>query len=194
MSAHFFAVINRMKYITRWGLMRNTTQENLQEHSFQVAILAHALAVIDKTEFGADVDPDRAAVMALYHDASEIITGDMPTPVKYYSQDIHTAYRQIEQHANALLLEKLPENLRPAYAPLLAEDACAERKYVKAADTLSAYIKCVEELKAGNEEFRSAGESLRRKLEQNDLQSLQMFLKEFAESYSLTLDDQILLR
>lgn len=195
MGTHFFAVINRMKYITRWGLMRNTVQENLQEHSFQVAVLAHALALIDKNEFNAQVNPDRAAVMALYHDASEIVTGDMPTPVKYYSQELRDVYKQIEQQANDLLLTQLPPSLRGEYAPLLHGcENCAEGVYVKTADTLSAYIKCVEELKAGNEEFRSACRTLHEKLMQNELPSLKLFLKEFADSYALTLDDQVSLR
>ncbi len=190
MKGHFFAVINRMKYITRWGLMRNTESENLQQHSFQTAILAHALAVIENTLFDGHADADRAAVIALYHDASEIITGDMPTPVKYYNDEIQKAYQQIEVRANDLLLEKLPESLRPVYTQVLHAQSSPEWVFVKAADTLSAYIKCVEELKAGNEEFLNAKKTIEKKLQQYELKSLQLFLKEFLESYSLTLDDQ----
>ena len=191
MSNHFFAMLNRMKYITRWGLMRNTEKENLKEHSYQVAVLAHALAVIDKTDFGVEVNPERAAVIALFHDASEIITGDMPTPVKYYSEDIKTAYKQIESHANGVMLEKLPKRLQREYEPLFYAENSVEWKYVKAADTLSSYIKCMEELKAGNQEFLSASMSIRKKLDENELKSLRLFLTEFVDSYSMTIDDQV---
>lgn len=187
---HFYAVINRMKYINRWGLMRNTERENLQEHSFQVAVLAHALALIEKERFDADVDPDRAAVIALFHDASEIITGDMPTPVKYYNDGIRRVYKEIEKDANALLVEKLPEDLRREYSDLLSEEDRPEYKFVKAADTISAYIKCVEELKAGNREFEGAAKSIREKLDNIQLKSVRVFTDEFLGSFSLTLDEQ----
>ncbi|MCI5682327.1 MAG: 5'-deoxynucleotidase [Eubacteriales bacterium] len=187
---HFYAVINRMKYINRWGLMRNTERENLQEHSFQVAVLAHALALIEKERFGADVDPDRAAVIALFHDASEIITGDMPTPVKYYNDGIRSVYKEIEKDANALLVEKLPEDLRREYSDLLSGEDRPEYKFVKAADTISAYIKCVEELKAGNREFEGAAKSIREKLDNIQLKSVRVFTDEFLGSFSLTLDEQ----
>ena len=187
---HFYAVINRMKYINRWGLMRNTDRENLKEHSFQVAVLAHALALIEKERFGQETDPDKAAVIALFHDASEIITGDMPTPVKYYNDGIRNVYRDIEKEANALLVNKLPEDMQPTYSELLSEKDSPEHRCVKAADTLSAYIKCVEELKAGNREFEGAAKSIKERLEQIPLKSVRVFIDEFLESYSLTLDEQ----
>lgn len=187
---HFYAVINRMKYINRWGLMRNTDRENLKEHSFQVAVLAHALALIEKERFGQTIDPDKAAVIALFHDASEIITGDMPTPVKYYNDGIRNVYKDIEKEANALLVNKLPEDMQPTYSELLSEKDSPEHRCVKAADTLSAYIKCVEELKAGNREFEGAAKSIKERLEQIPLKSIRVFIDEFLESYSLTLDEQ----
>ena len=187
---HFYAFINRMKYINRWGLMRNTDRENLKEHSFQVAVIAHALALIEKERFRQETDPDKAAVIALFHDASEIITGDMPTPVKYYNDGIRNVYKDIEKEANALLVKKLPEDMQPTYSDLLSEEDTPEHRCVKAADTLSAYIKCVEELKAGNREFEGAAKSIRERLEQLPLRSVRVFINEFLESYSLTLDEQ----
>ncbi len=187
---HFFAVINRMKYINRWGLMRNTDRENLKEHSFQVAVIAHALALLEKEKFGNDVDPNKAAVMALFHDASEIITGDMPTPVKYYNDGIKNIYKDIEKDANEILIEKLPAELRSTYSELLSEEKSLEHQCVKAADTLSAYIKCVEELKAGNREFEGAAKSIMERIEKIPLKSVRIFIDEFLESYSLTLDEQ----
>ena len=165
MAFHFFALISRMRYIGRWGLMRNTFQENIQEHSHMVAVLAHALAVIRRDVYGGDLDPEHAAVLALYHDATEILTGDLPTPVKYFDRGIRDAYKGVEAVSARRLLAMLPQALRPAYDPLLLEDP--ESPYyplVKAADKLYAYIKCVEELKAGNAEFRQAAEQTRHTL------------------------------
>lgn len=190
MSHNFFALISRMRYIGRWGLMRNTFQENIQEHSHMVAVLAHALAVIRRDVFGGDLDPERAAVLALYHDAPEILTGDLPTPVKYYNPEIREAYREVEEVSARRLLSMLPETLRPAYEPLLLEDP--ESPYhalVKAADKLSAHIKCVEELKAGNTEFRQAAEQTRRALEDSPLPEVTYFLEHFLPGFSLTLDE-----
>ena len=170
MSHNFFALISRMRYIGRWGLMRNTFQENIQEHSHMVAVLAHALAVIRRDLFGGDLDPEHAAVLALYHDAPEILTGDLPTPVKYYNPEIREAYREVEEVSARRLLSMLPEALRPAYEPLLLEDPESEyHALVKAADKLSAYIKCVEEVKAGNTEFRQAAEQTYHILEASPL-------------------------
>ena len=189
MSHNFFALISRMRYIGRWGLMRNTFQENIQEHSHMVAVLAHALAVIRRDLFGGDLDPEHAAVLALYHDAPEILTGDLPTPVKYYNPEIREAYREVEEVSARRLLSMLPEALRPAYEPLLLEDQESEyHALVKAADKLSAYIKCVEEVKAGNTEFRQAAEQTRAALESYGLPEVQYFMDTFLDSFSLTLD------
>ena len=190
MSHNFFALISRMRYIGRWGLMRNTFQEDIQEHSHMVAVLAHALAVIRRDLFGGDLDPEHAAVLALYHDAPEILTGDLPTPVKYYNPEIREAYREVEEVSARRLLSMLPEALRPAYEPLLLEDPESEyHALVKAADKLSAYIKCVEEVKAGNTEFRQAAEQTYHILEDSPLPEVAYFLEHFLPGFSLTLDE-----
>ncbi len=190
MSYDFFALISRMRYINRWGLMRNTFQENIQEHSHMVAVLAHALAVIGRDVFGKDTDPGQAAVLALYHDAPEILTGDLPTPVKYHNPEIRAAYRQVESFSAQKLLRLLPEALQQTYRPLLEEEAEGElHALVKAADKLSAYIKCVEELKAGNTEFKQAAAQTLQALEANPLPEVQYFLREFLPGFELTLDE-----
>ena len=189
MRSHFFAYISRMRFIQRWALMRNTAQENVQEHSHQVAVLAHALAVIRNEKFGGNVDAGKVAVAALYHDAGEILTGDLPTPIKYDNPDIRTAYKQVEAVAERKLVEMLPEELRPVYAPILTLEAGEVEQLVKAADKLSAYIKCVEELKAGNNEFREAAAQTLRALEAYELPEVQYFLETFMGSFSLTLDE-----
>ena len=155
MQHRFFALISRMRYIGRWGLMRNTFEENIQEHSHMVAVLAHGLAMIQRDILGEPADPDRCAVAALFHDASEILTGDLPTPIKYYNPEIKSAYKQIEAVSCEKLLALLPPELQAGYRPLLFESDPGTAKIVKAADKLSAYIKCVEELKAGNSEFEA---------------------------------------
>ena len=188
MKSHFFAYISRMRFIQRWALMRNTAPENVQEHSHQVAVLAHALAVIENRYFGGQIDPGAVAVAALYHDASEILTGDMPTPIKYDNPDIQSAYKDVEAVANGKLLAMLPEELHSAYAPLLTEVPPETERLVKAADKLSAYIKCVEELKAGNTEFREAAAQTRGALESYGLPEVAYFLEVFMDSFSLTLD------
>ena len=188
MAYNFFPMISRMRYISRWGLMRNTFQENIQEHSHQVAVLAHALAVIENRYFGGQTDPGVVAVAALYHDASEILTGDMPTPIKYDNPDIQNAYQQVEAVAERKLLAMLPQELREAYAPVLTEVDPEVERLVKAADKLSAYIKCVEELKAGNTEFRDAAAQTRKVLEGYGLPEVEYFLETFMDSFSLTLD------
>ena len=189
MRSHFFAYISRMRFIQRWSLMRNTAPENVQEHSHQAAVLAHALAVIRNRRFGGAVDPGLVAAAALYHDASEILTGDMPTPIKYGNPAIQSAYKDVEALAARKLLAMLPEELREAYAPVLTGLDPEGARLVKAADKLSAYIKCVEELKAGNAEFREAAAQTRRALEGYGLPEVDYFLETFMESFSLTLDE-----
>ncbi len=189
MRSHFFAYISRMRFIQRWSLMRNTAPENVQEHSHQAAVLAHAPAVIRNGKFGGAVDPGLVAAAALYHDASEILTGDMPTPIKYGNPAIQSAYKDVEALAARKLLAMLPEELREAYAPVLTGLDPEVARLVKAADKLSAYIKCVEELKAGNAEFREAAAQTRRALEGYGLPEVDYFLETFMESFSLTLDE-----
>ena len=184
----FFAYISRMKYITRWSLMRNSIPENIQEHSHMVAVLAHALGVIRRDVFHRDCDPDACASAALFHDATEIFTGDLPTPIKYYSPAIREAYHQVEDVAAEKLLGMLPEELRPAYAPLLREADGEVRRLVKAADKLSAYIKGVEELKAGNNEFGDAARETLSALQAMGLEEVSWFLDRFSTSFGLTLD------
>ena len=188
MSSHFYAMLFRMKYIERWGLMRNTRPENLSEHSLETAFIAHALAVIGRRRLGRDLDPGRAALLAMYHDAPEIITGDLPTPVKYFSADTAGAYKQIEAAAADRLLGLLPDDLREEYAGLLQEDE-AYRPLIKAADKLSAYIKCIQEEKMGNDEFRVAGETIRRAVEEMQLPEADIFMAEFLPGFGLTLDE-----
>ncbi len=185
----FFAYISRMRYITRWALMRNTFSENIQEHSHMVAVLAHALAVIRNEYFGGSVDEGAVAAAALYHDASEILTGDLPTPIKYYNPSISSSYKAVEGVAQEKLLTMLPPELRGHYAPLLAGGTGEEAKIVKAADKLSAYIKCVEEQKAGNGEFREAAEQTRKVLDDMDMPELRYFMEHFMPAFDLTLDE-----
>ena len=178
-----------MRYITRWGLMRNTFSENVQEHSHQVAVLAHALALIRRDILHLDgPDPDKCAVAALYHDASEILTGDLPTPIKYYNPDIKTAYKQVERIAGQRLLDMLPPALQCSYAPLVLEEDETLLPIIKAADKLSAYIKCVEEQKAGNTEFDSAAKASLKALKAMALPELDWFIEECLPAYSLDLD------
>lgn len=191
MQHHFFAWISRMRFIARWGLMRNSFQENIQEHSHMVAVLAHALALIQRDVLhDADApDPDRCASAALFHDASEILTGDLPTPIKYYNPEIRNAYKQVEAVSCQKLLAHLPEELRQSYAPLLMESDEAVAQTVKAADKLSAHIKCLEERKAGNAEFEAAADQTRRALEEMHLPCLDYFMAHFLDSFQLTLDE-----
>lgn len=189
MSHSFFAYIFRMRYIARWALMRNTRTETVEEHSYEAAVLAHALAVIGRDVFHKELDPDGIAAAALFHDAPEIITGDMPTPIKYYNPDIKTAYRQVEAVAQDKLLSMLPPELIPAYAPLVRESGETVRQYVKAADKLSAYIKCVEEGKAGNTEFKKAAEQTLAALKGMDMEELDWFMERFLPAFELTLDE-----
>lgn len=189
MANEFFALLGRMRYITRWGLMRNTFSENIQEHSHQVAVLAHALALIRRDILKLEgPDPEHCAVAALYHDASEILTGDLPTPIKYYNPEIKDAYKQVERIAGNRLLDLLPPELRDSYAHLVLEDEEAVTPIVKAADKLSAYIKCVEEQKAGNTEFDSAADQTMASLQQLHLPELDWFLDNCLEAFTLNLD------
>lgn len=190
MKGNFFAFISRMKYINRWALMRNTNYETLSQHSFEVASLAHALAVIGNRRLGKNYDTARAALLGLYHDAPEIITGDMPTPVKYHSGEMREAFATVERYAGERLLSMLPEDMQPDFHPLLQEDdADAElHKLVKAADKLSAYIKCVEERKAGNTEFKEAEKTTKAALEKLGCPEAEIFIAEFLRAYELPLD------
>jgi len=189
--SHFFAYLARMRFIRRWGLMRNTMDENIQEHSLQVALIAHALALIGRDIFGRDLDPQRAMVLAAYHEVSEVMTGDLPSPIKYHNPELTAAYGQIEEAARQRLLAMLPEELRAAYAPLVApsEEDAELVQLVKAADKMSAYLKCVEELKGGNEEFSKALAVIGRDLAAIDLPEVSYFMERFAPSFSLTLDE-----
>ena len=189
MANEFYALLGRMRYITRWGLMRNTFSENIQEHSHQVAVLAHALALIRRDILKLPgADPDKCAVAALYHDASEILTGDLPTPIKYYNPNIKDAYKQVEQIAGQRLLQMLPPELVDSYAHLVLEDDPQVLPTVKAADKLSAYIKCVEEQKAGNTEFDSAANATMQAMRSMAMPELDWFIENCLEPFSLNID------
>ena len=190
MNYSFFAMISRMKYIDRWALMRNTDRESLDSHSKEVAVIAHALAVIGNKRFGKNYNPDRAAVLGLYHDAHEIITGDMPTPVKYQNDDILEAFKAVEDSANEKLLGKLPEDLREEFSSLLTGENEDEELLVliKAADRLSALIKCIEEHKAGNTEFKETEKSTLKRIKKMNVPEVEVFLNEFLPAYEQTLD------
>lgn len=190
MSDNFFAYISRMRYIGRWSLMRNSMPENIQEHSHMVAVLAHALGVIRRDVLGENCDPNECAALALFHDCSEILTGDLPTPIKYHSAEISAAYKQVEELACDKLLETLPPELRGAYEPLLTGETQRRlHDIVKAADKLSAYIKCIEERKAGNNEFLSAEKQIRCILDESPLPELRYFMEHFIPAFELTLDE-----
>ena len=188
---HFFAYLSRMKFINRWGLMHNTYPENIQEHSLRVAMIAHALAVIRNRVFGGAVNPERTAVLALYHDASEVLTGDLPAPIKNFNPEIKRAYKAIEASAAQKLLQMIPEVLQADYRGLfVADDADREhRELVTAADKLCAYIKCLEEIGAGNPEFAKAEKALRANLDALPLPEVRYFLDTFVPSFRLTLDE-----
>ena len=189
MANEFYALMGRMRYITRWGLMRNTFSENIQEHSHQVAVLAHALALIRRDILHLPTpEPDRCAVAALFHDASEILTGDMPTPIKYYNVEIKDAYKQVEHIAGNRLLEMLPPELRPSYEHLVLEDDKELEPFVKGADKLSAYLKCIEEQKAGNTEFDSAAAVTMQALRDLHREEMDWFLDHCLEPFTRTLD------
>lgn len=191
-QSNFFAMLSRMKYINRWGLMNNTRTENISEHSIQTAIIAHALCVIHNKRFGGNINADRVAVAAMFHDVSEIITGDMPTPVKYYNPAIVEAYKKVEEIAVDKLLSMLPEDLRDEYSPVLNFERENSRLYrfIKAADKISALIKCTEEQMMGSREFDKAKKTLENDLKKLDLPEAEVFLEEFMPAFSLTLDEQ----
>lgn len=188
---HFFALLSRIKYIDRWALMRNTRRENLSEHSLEVAMTAHGLAVIGNTYFEKQLDAPRAALLGLYHDATEIITGDMPTPVKYHNSRIKDTYKEIEHEAANTLLSMLPQEMQPAYEGIFAKEESDAYlwKLVKAADKLSAYFKCVEEEQAGNREFEQAKETTLQSLKDMNLPEVDFFLVHFADAYGKNLDE-----
>ena len=189
MANEFYALLGRMRYITRWGLMRNTFSENIAEHSYQTAVLAHALALIRRDVLKLPTpDPDRCAVAALYHDASEILTGDLPTPIKYYNPDIKTAYKEVERIAGNRLLDMLPPELRSSYTHYVLEDDAELEPFVKAADKLSAHIKCLEEQKAGNTEFDSAAQQTLDALKAMNRPELEWFLNNCLQAFTLNLD------
>lgn len=190
MGYNFFAYLNRMKYIERWSLMRSVTRENIMEHSGQVAQIAHALAVINNRIFGGSADPGKAAVLALFHETGEVITGDLPTPVKYFNNKIKSAYKELEKTANDKLLTMLPDELKDVYTEALEPDIMSvEYILVKAADKLSAYIKCVEEVKSGNKEFQKALKTIEEALKQSDIPEIGYFMDKFIKGYTLTLDE-----
>ncbi len=191
MEKGFFAMASRMKYINRWALMRNEHSENLSEHSFEVAVIAHALAVIRNRRFGGNVNGERAALLGLYHDMPETLTGDMPTPVKYYSEEVRSAYKTVEENACKSLVEMLPEDFREDFSPcLIAKEGDEELwKLVKAADKISALIKCLEEKKAGNSEFIKAGEGIEESIRKMGLPEAEVFIEEFLPAYEMTLDE-----
>lgn len=188
----FFAIISRMKYINRWGLMRNTINENISEHSLETAFIAHVLALYRNVRFGGNVDPERAALLAMYHDATEIITGDLPTPVKYYNAEIKAEYDKVEKMAEEKLLSYLPEDLRGYYAPLFSKTEEDKELWVlvKAADKLSALIKCIEERQMGNSDFTEAEKSTLQAVHDMALPEAEEFISEFLSAYHLTLDGQ----
>ena len=191
MANSFFAMLSRMKYIHRWPLMRNTSTENISEHTQEVAVLAHALALLTNSRFGGNADVNKCVLLALYHDVPEIITGDLPTPVKYHNKMLRDAYKQVEEGAADRLLAMLPDDLQGAYYPLLHQESNSlEARLVKAADKLSALIKCTEELKLGNREFFKAHQATEQSLREMHLPAVDLFLKEFMPAYGLTLDEQ----
>ena len=186
----FFAFLNRMKYIKRWSLMRSVREENIMEHSQQVAVIAHALALINNKIYGKNVDTAKVVMLAQYHEVSEVITGDLPTPIKYFNPEIKSAYKDLEVHASQRLINMLPEELKEEYTEYILPDAETEEyKIVKCADRLSAYLKCVEEVKAGNSEFKKAKTSIGNELKGLKRQDVDYYLKEFAPAFDLSLDE-----
>ena len=189
MPSHFYAYMARMKFIKRWGLRRNTREENDQEHSLQVAMIAHALCMLRNARYGGQVDPGKAVILAVYHEAAEVITGDLASPIKYFNPGIRQAYKDIERLAGEKLISYLPQDLREDYRPLLfPEQDSLEWRIVKAADKISAYLKCLEELGYGNDEFVKAEKAILSEIQANPLPEVQDFMGEFAPRFALTLD------
>lgn len=187
----FFAMMARMKYIERWALMRNSAAENISEHSLEVAMLAHGLGIISRERCGKEVDPEKLALIGLYHDANEIITGDMPTPVKYHDPELRNAYKRVEEMASRKLLNQLPDYMKPYYEEALFMQPGEEEqwKLVKAADKLSALIKCIEERNAGNKEFSTAYQTIEQALHAMEMDEVEIFMRDFLPSYERTLDE-----
>ena len=185
----FFAYLSRLKLISRWSLMRNTQPENDAEHSLQVAMIAHAIAVIGQERYGRDVSPEHVISLAVYHDATEVMTGDLPTPVKYHSEELRGAYHRLEDLSADRLLALLPEDMQPAFSPYLKQEKGYARDVVKAADRICAYIKCMEEQRAGNREFDYAAENIRQSLYAIDLPEVRDFLRDFLPAFNMTLDE-----
>ena len=190
-AATSFAYLSRMKFIHRWGLMRNTQVENIQEHSLQVAMIAHALALIRNRLFAGSLDPERVMVLAVFHEVSEVITGDFPSPLKYFNPEISRAYSEIEEVARNKLWEMIPADLQDDYRSILFRDETEAESWeiVKAADKISAYTKCLEELKAGNQEFSKAKESLAREIAELEMPEVDYFMRKFVRSFALALDE-----
>ena len=189
MSYSFFAYLSRLKLIRRWSLMRNTQPENDAEHSLQVAMFAHAIAVIGRDRYGRDVDPEHVLTLAVYHDATEVMTGDLPTPVKYHSDDLRGAYRRLEDISADRLLALLPEEMRPVFSPCLIQAPGYDRDIVKAADKISAYVKCLEEQRAGNHEFDYAAANIRETLDAVTYPEVKDFMRDFLPAFDMTLDE-----
>ena len=187
---NFYAYLSRMKYIERWSLMKSTTKENILEHTAEVTFIAHSLCLIAKRVFNKEIDETKVLTYALYHETSEVITGDLPTPIKYYNPAIKTAYKNIESIANEKLLSMLPDCLKEDYASFMNQDTeCYEYRLSKAADKISALIKCIEECKIGNAEFKKAKEGLYQNIMENPTEEVKYFMDNFIQSYSLTLDE-----
>ena len=185
----FFAYLNRMKYITRWGLMHSNVTENIMEHSQQVAVIAHALATISNVYFGGELNADRIAVKALFHETSEVLTGDLPTPIKYWNPEIRDAYKQLERYSNERLLTYLPDELAAEYGKLINDADSVEHRFVKYADKLCAYIKCIDEVKMSNSEFSKAEKTILKEIRAYNSPEVNYFLEHFIAAYKLTLDE-----
>ncbi len=186
----FYAYLMRMKYIKRWALMRSTSEENIMEHSWEVAVIAHAIAIIKNEKFGGSVDEYKTLCLAVYHETSEVVTGDLPTPIKYFNREINSAYKSLEKDANERLIAKLPEELQNRYREFILDDpGSEEHKLMKYADRICAYIKCLEELKVGNKEFLKAKESIGKELSNADDEAVKYFIKNVLPTFSKTLDE-----
>ena len=189
MSYAFFAYLSRLKLIRRWSLMRNTQPENDAEHSLQVAMIAHGIALMGRERYGRDVNPEHVLSLAVYHDATEVMTGDLPTPVKYHNDELRGAYHQLEALSADRLLSLLPDDMKPAFTPYMKQEPGYDHTLVKAADRISAYIKCMEEKRAGNREFDYAAENIRKSVASIDLPEVRDFLIDFLPSFDKTLDE-----